>query len=131
MMNFSNLYKKESENKDAKEDFFIARDANKKIKIASFIFTNLKIAKSNKREIRICYSEARNKHAETDCRHSSESMHRLVHRNEEESVDNSLASGETAIRRARGARVRHNKRSSTVDVTKMNCYIVLTNEEGE
>lgn len=29
---------------------------------------------------------------------------------------------------SRSPRVRHNKSSSTVDVTKMNCYIVLTNE---
>lgn len=32
-----------------------------------------------------------------------------------------------SVKQFRGAR-RHNKRSSTVDVTKMNCYIVLTNE---
>lgn len=39
--------------------------------------------------------------------------------------DNSLASGETI---PRGGLGRHNKSPSTVDVTKMNCYIVLTNE---
>lgn len=54
---------------------------------------------------------------------------RCIELPEEEStaVDNSLASNET-IQHARGARARRNKRSSTVDVTKMNCYIVLTNE---
>ena len=40
------------------------------------------------------------------------------------SVDNSLP---IAVEQFQGA-PRHNKRSSTVDVTKMNCYIVLTNE---
>lgn len=57
-------------------------------------------------------------------------MHRLVRRSRKEStVDNSLASSER-IQHTRRARVRRNKRSSTADVTKMNCYIVLTNEGG-